>query len=215
MRNVHLSALVVLAFAGAAQAGIITTTPNVMGGNRLYVGNLSWNTTGGTTSSTGGVQFNGPPRFAPPPGSVQAATVEVEAVMEFSINGLPPGEPILSPPSTASFLDVFVDIDPVSGALRYDSELGDMEFIFSRAESGALKFRESPTLPSLGRYAITNLGGGLYEIDSFFDIFTELSLDGGATWTPSDGPSRFTLVPAPGAAALLGLGGLAWMRRRR
>jgi hypothetical protein len=46
--------------------------------------------------------------------------------------------------------------------------------------------RESPTLPSLGQTSITDLGGGLYQIDSFFDVFTELSIDGGNTWLPAD-----------------------------
>ena len=31
--------------------------------------------------------------------------------------------------------------------------------------------RESPSLPSMGQTVITDLGGGLYHIDSFFDVF--------------------------------------------
>ena len=55
---------------------------------------------------------------------------------------------------------------------------------------GLVMIRESPTLPSLGQTSITSLGGGLYRIDSFFDVFTELSMDGGQTWIPADGPVR-------------------------
>jgi len=37
---------------------------------------------------------------------------------------------------------------------------------------------------------------GTYRISSFFDIFTELSLDGGATWAgPTNGPVRVQLTP--------------------
>jgi hypothetical protein len=48
--------------------------------------------------------------------------------------------------------------------------------------------RESPTLRSTG---VTIISGpdavtGEYIIDSFFDIFTELSVDGGKTWLPAD-----------------------------
>jgi hypothetical protein len=45
--------------------------------------------------------------------------------------------------------------------------------------------RESPTLASTGKTTERPGAGGFY-IDSFFDIFTELSLDGGQTWMPSD-----------------------------
>jgi hypothetical protein len=89
---------------------------------------------------------------------------------------------------------------------------------------GLAMIRESPTLPSLGTTTITPIGGGQFHIDSFFDVFTELSLDGGNTWIPSDGSARVELnptsTPEPGSLALLGAGmvgllGVAWRRRRR
>ncbi|MES1181097.1 MAG: PEP-CTERM sorting domain-containing protein, partial [Verrucomicrobiota bacterium] len=56
-------------------------------------------------------------------------------------------------------------------------------------------------------------------IDSFFDVFTELSLDGGATWMPdTSGPMHVNLVetPEPSVCALAGLaaGLLAWRRKQ-
>lgn len=81
---------------------------------------------------------------------------------------------------------------------------------------GPFMIRESPTRASTGRTTISNIGGGLYQIDSFFDIFTELSLDGGQTWGPDvNGPMRVTLVPEPGAIACTALAGLALLARRR
>ena len=50
---------------------------------------------------------------------------------------------------------------------------------------GGTLIRESPTRQSLGQTQITDLGGGQFRIDSFFDVFTELSVDGGQTWLPS------------------------------
>ncbi len=83
--------------------------------------------------------------------------------------------------------------------------------------------RESPTLLSLGQTSITDIGGGLYQIDSFFDVFTELSLDGGGSWIPNDGgPTHVELqqlasVPEPGTMGLLifGTSGLVLSRLRR
>jgi hypothetical protein len=75
--------------------------------------------------------------------------------------------------------------------------------------------RESPTIASTGQTVITDVGGGMYQIDSFFDVFTELSIDGGQTWTPGDQPMQLVLYPEPATVLLLGLGGIALLRKRR
>jgi hypothetical protein len=56
-----------------------------------------------------------------------------------------------------------------------------------------MMIRESPTRASFGRHSIRLVGASTYEIASFFDVFTEISLDGGATWNPSLGPLRLEL----------------------
>jgi hypothetical protein len=60
---------------------------------------------------------------------------------------------------------------------------------------GGLMIRESPSLASSGQTTITDLGGGQFKIDSFFDVFTELSLDGGQSWHPSNGSMHVTENP--------------------
>lgn len=57
-----------------------------------------------------------------------------------------------------------------------------------------IEIRESPTLPSQGQTTITDLGGGQWHIDSFFDVFTELSVDGGPFQPQISGPGRMQLV---------------------
>jgi hypothetical protein len=79
--------------------------------------------------------------------------------------------------------------------------------------------RESPSLPSLGQTRITDIGspGGRYHIDGFFDVFTELSFDGGANWFPSIASTRVNLVPEPAGLMLAGmaLATLVGLARRR
>ena len=57
-----------------------------------------------------------------------------------------------------------------------------------------IEIRESPSLPSTGQTTITDLGGGLYQIDSFFDVFTELSVDGGPFQPQTSPAGRMTLT---------------------
>jgi hypothetical protein len=69
--------------------------------------------------------------------------------------------------------------------------------------------RESPTLPSLGLAGVHDMFDGRYFIDSFFDVFTELSLDGGSSYYASEGSTLVALnVPEP-STLLMGLLGVA------
>lgn len=81
--------------------------------------------------------------------------------------------------------------------------------------AGAM-IRESPTLSSQGLSQVQPTAGG-FQIDSFFDVFTELSIDGGLSWMPTtSGPAHVELnvVPEPGAVALLAFGALGLLGRR-
>ncbi len=87
---------------------------------------------------------------------------------------------------------------------------------------GPLRLRESPTLASLGKTKISDLGGGNFQIDSFFDVFIELSIDGGQSWLQSQtGAARFESadfnnnVPEPGSFLLVSGAVLALLAGRR
>ena len=59
---------------------------------------------------------------------------------------------------------------------------------------GTPSIRLDPNYQSVGQATVTAEGGGLYQINSFFDIFTDLSTDSGNTWTPSTSPTHLVLV---------------------
>lgn len=82
----------------------------------------------------------------------------------------------------------------------------------------SLEVMLDPSQPSTGATTImTNNGPGLpYQISSFFDVFTELSLDGGPYVPSSNGPALVQLTtPEPGTLALFGIVGLAALASRR
>jgi hypothetical protein len=93
--------------------------------------------------------------------------------------------------------------------------LFDAEIVSMSLSSGNLMIREDPDRDSIGETEIIDLGGGLYHIDSFFDVYTEFSLDGGSNWYDSDDSTRMYLIPEPATIILFSLGALALRRRRR
>lgn len=74
--------------------------------------------------------------------------------------------------------------------------------------------RESPTLASSGGHTILETAPSGFQITSFFDVFTELSIDSGATWIPATGPVHIQ-NPEPGSLALLASAAAPLICRRR
>lgn len=162
------------------------------------------------------------------PGTTPADEVEtfgstLTAMMDVTVNGVSQiggPQPIFASGPFGSVQTVVYDkIGNPDG--DYDTEMLQLN-LSGTTPLGGFMIRESPTLPSPGHTTITPLPGGLFQIDSFFDVFTELSIDGGATWMPShDGAGNpasghMVLVPEP-SRALLALVGIAaiGLRRRR
>jgi hypothetical protein len=59
----------------------------------------------------------------------------------------------------------------------------------------SIDIRESPNRASPGQIRILDIGAGSYQIDSFFDVFLELSVDGGPFQPQTNEASRLELVP--------------------
>ena|ERR1017187_2441392 len=84
--------------------------------------------------------------------------------------------------------------------------------------AGTFFLRESPTLASTGSTTIAGLGGGQYSINSYFDVYTEISTDD-VNWVPASDPIQLelTVVPEPTTIGLVvvGLLGALGIRRRK
>jgi hypothetical protein len=77
-----------------------------------------------------------------------------------------------------------------------------------------IALHKSPSLGSLGEATLFDSGDGGWLVDSFFDVFTEISLDNGQ-FVPSDQSLYVGFVPEPGSLSLLLVGALIMLRRTR
>ncbi|MDP6542675.1 MAG: PEP-CTERM sorting domain-containing protein [Phycisphaerae bacterium] len=90
--------------------------------------------------------------------------------------------------------------DPGDPVQSFDTEMISMSLSGNVGGQG-VDIRESPIRSSTGQTGITTDPGGSFVVDSFFDVFTELSVDGGP-WQPGssarpDGSARLELIPDP------------------
>lgn len=124
-------------------------------------------------------------------------------VRSFNINSISPNPNVSEGATVQSFFDVFTEIStdggttwqPRSGtgSINVTQTLGgggggmqtwNMSVSALNAMVPGVLFRESPTLSSIGTNTYTPVESG-YNIDSFFDVFLEISTDGGSTWQPT------------------------------
>jgi len=147
----------------------------------------------GVTADLGGLSLHGFSSCSAVPASVPSTstTSSFTATMDysFSLNG---GAPTIGQsPANATILVTFNHL--AAPTRFFDTEMLQLDISGGNLPSGTL-VRESPTLASSGQTMIQDLGGGMFKIDSFFDVFFELSLDGGVNWIPeSNGPGHLSL----------------------
>jgi len=153
--------------------------------------------------------------------SKQSLRTQGKAHMSFTGGGLSNFE-------CDSFFDIFTELTSTgtdaTGLDTYDTEMLSMSLQGGSLPNGVM-IRESPSKASLGKTAIRESPTLTFQIHSFFDVFTELSIDGGQSWMPSmnangeEGTNHMTVeggvVPEPASMATLGIGVVALIRRRK
>jgi hypothetical protein len=193
-------------FAAAAQAAPFISDSNLIPAPNEVL--ASTNKVGWISIAEGGHATSDSVRFFGPTGGVLPPAdpgVDIESFfnvfVDISLDGLPGGPLDATVNSTAKLRCRKAGTEPHD----YFMEISDLNLTGFTGEPG-LMIRESPTLASTGVTTIENLPNGQFRIDSFFDIFTELSLDGGQNWIPADGPIHLESTPEPSTLVLGALG---------
>jgi hypothetical protein len=107
---------------------------------------------------------------------------------------------------------------PIFAQLVYDTELLALDL----EGPPGFRFRESPSLRSTGITTVEDIcpvcGGPFigFRISSYFDVFSEVSIDAGATWIPANDSFRMEQIPEPATIWLAGIcGGVVWWKALR
>jgi hypothetical protein len=203
---------VVVAAPGVAGASIIQSTPSLPPEGYYTAGNICVPLGPGACivgASLG--NFTGTVTTFPLTGQATDSSVTLTAAIYTNNSGMP-----------GTFLGNLMLGGPIGilySGRSSDTELGTFTSTLTELDlTGAFNGHTievvlSPTTSS-GPTTVESTGG-MYTVSSFFDVFAEISIDGGP-FIP--GPMRtFTLTPEPGSISLLALGvlGVAGELRRR
>jgi len=115
------------------------------------------------------------------------------------------GELVLAPPAVSSPVTHSLTVQArmaeritlreiSGGTLTFDTELVTFELGGSDMPAGVV-VRESPDLASAGVTTITPVSGGRSRVETTYDVWLEISLDGGRSWSEAQQAVRMTLQP--------------------
>ena len=125
----------------------------------------------------------------PAPGAISVLPIDFEVLFQLSTDG----GVSFHFGSCSGHASVRAEPITATDTRFFDTEMLSLNLTGGSLPSGMM-LRESPTRASAGKTSISPSAGGTHRISSFFDIFTELSMDGGQTWIPADGGSRRSLL---------------------
>ena len=134
--------------------------------------------------------------FLPPPQGPPTHDFNSLLDMQVSTDGGQTFSPVqVAVPTQVTITNPFPWLGSTAGG-TFDTEMTLLGGPTGFSVTGNIRVRESPTEPSRGQTEIDPQADGTFRVTSFFDIFTEISTDGGATWhSPSNGPVRMQLSP--------------------
>jgi HYR domain/Bacterial Ig domain len=118
----------------------------------------------------------------------QAINFNATFAADVSVNGGPITR--MQAPATVALNATFVN--QVGNTKNYTTQMTQLDVGGGIFPAG-WQLRESPTLSSNGQIAVTTITGGDH-LDSFFDVFTELSTNGGSTWNPGTASGHLAAV---------------------
>jgi hypothetical protein len=133
----------------------------------------------------------------PPGTNVVTEQFSSAVTFQLSLDGGQTFSIVTAPAAVTVLLKLAMPGSPAASApALYDTEMTQLGFTISGLPT-PIMIRESPTLSSYGETALGQLSDGSYFVSSFFDIFTEVSLDGGQTWqAETSGPTHVELQRA-------------------
>ncbi|MDB6035833.1 MAG: exported protein of unknown function, partial [Verrucomicrobiales bacterium] len=134
----------------------------------------------------------------PPPSGSQIQQFSSSISMMLSLNGGQSWSPVTAVANAAVQLASSMD---ANGTRFFNTEMLTLNIGGGTLPQGVL-FRESPSKASLGRTSLkTNPASGQTLMESFFDIFTEVTVDGGQNWNAAVTiPGTVGVTPNPIAA---------------
>ncbi|MEA5532430.1 PEP-CTERM sorting domain-containing protein [Crocosphaera sp. XPORK-15E] len=125
-------------------------------------------------------------------------------------------------PAAVTTKITLINIETLNDGLvkkTFDNEMLQLDLL---GLPDGLMFREDPDTASTGMTMVTELANGKFEIMSFFDIYGQISLDGGQNWIDPIAPGRVDAVDLPSVPEpsttlgllLFGLGSVAGLKRK-
>jgi hypothetical protein len=128
----------------------------------------------------------------PPLGQFTYINLLSTALMQLSFDGGNTFNPCMSMANAVIRLEHVLD----SGGVSYiETELLQLDLSGGTLPPN-VRIRESPTQASTGLETISIVPGG-FQFSSFFDVFTELSMDGGMTWFPDENETTVLYADGP------------------